>query len=870
MKKIFTITFSVLLLFLIAVYLCVVFVLPSIINSKTATDKIQSLIHNKTGTETTISGLNLKISPKLIVVLKVDSIDTKNNNASVADIKKLAINYKILQKHLTLVSANNIFIDGNYIKQFKKEGANKKKGKFEPNNIPEIHIQKFVFISDKLNINAENIDTKDNVLALKVSINSPLLKETLKLGNSGSLQVAENKLKANNFEITLGNSHLFIDGILVDKDNSRDFDIKGKNLPASEIMPILLHLQKSQDPSKKFLENFKNFKGTADANLKFNNDGLWGTCVAHNLGANAVWFDIPLFFKEAVFNFRGQTIDSIAVGTLGNEKVTHTLNITDLLNPQKKLVIGEMDTTLTPKFHFVPNLTVLNSVNVNLVYKIKNKKPDVYYNIDIPAKSDLIYNSFYLGLRDYKRKIYGNTFKDNNDLYLRKYKYSYFDSNKENIVLSGDGLFIKNIDKKDPDKFVPQYLTIRTNGYAPTSVIGAFGEKVRGGEFNGDLKYDFKNNQVLGTFDIIKARYKAFKIENAHVITKDGIFTIKSDGLYKGEKYTAELSMKNNIFGDTLIYNMKLFLDKLILETTENRGKSDRGKSRDRGRRDSKDFSKTVKENPLTINNWEIAINKIIRDKFVLENVKLVGSMKNNIFDFKMKEMKFADGIINANGFYDFEKNISKMTFEAESIDSNKVAEMTLNLQDQISGIAKAKVDIDAKDMFKFLDASCAFEVKEGYMPKLGDKELAIKDTKYKLSEITNLDLSQKDLMKDDIKGSFYVHNTEINNINLTTWHPLSAMLLEGNYEMEKQYADLQLFWHYSKEAPKGIRIFGIPVSLILKVVFRPEYSKELYKSKLSEIPQINADENNSIYYRIQLKGDINHNKTELTLKEIR
>ena len=34
-------------------------------------------------------------------------------------------------------------------------------------------------------------------------------------------------------------------------------------------------------------------------------------------------------------------------------------------------------------------------------YKLKNKKPDVYYHIDIPAKSDLIYNSFYLGLRDY-------------------------------------------------------------------------------------------------------------------------------------------------------------------------------------------------------------------------------------------------------------------------------------------------------------------------------------------------------------------------------------------------------------------------------------------------------------------------------------
>ena len=124
--------------------------------------------------------------------------------------------------------------------------------------------------------------------------------------------------------------------------------------------------------------------------------------------------------------------------------------------------------------------------------------------------------------------------------------------------------------------------------------------------------------------------------------------------------------------------------------------------------------------------------------------------------------------------------------------------------------------------------------------------------------------------MKDDIKGTFDVHNSELNNINITTWHKLSAMYLEGNYEMEKQYADLQLFWHYSKEAPKGIRIFGIPLNLILKVVFRPEHSKEEYKSKLSKIPNINSDEKNTTYYRIHLDGDINNNKINVVLKEIR
>ena len=862
MKKILKIIIYAILIFCVCLYVGVVFVIPQLVNNNITINKLQSLIYNKTGLETNIKGLNLKISPKLTVVLDVNSLDAQKDNVLVADIKNVSLKYKLFKKHLTLISADNIYVDGDILNQLKKAEKKEKNKKIKFKQPTEIHIKEIIYKSDNISAFIKDIDAQENILHLNADIKAPFLKENLKLGYSGSLQLADNKFKANQFEIKLGNSNLYIDGYYTDKKDF-DLDINGEKLPASEIMPILLHLQKSKDPSKKFIENFKNFKGTADVNLKFNKNGIWGTCTTNNLGANAVWFNIPLFFQEAVFNFRGQTVDSIAEGILGKEKVIHTLNITDLLTPQKKEVVGTMETTLTKKFDYVPHLTVLNTVNFNLVYKIKNRKPDVYYNIDIPANSDLIYKAFYLGLREHVRKIYANTFKDNNDLYLKEYKYSYFDSGKENIILSGEGLFMKNVDKLNPDKFIPQYLSVHTNGYAPISVTGSFGEKVRGGEFKGDLKYDFKNNQVLGTFDIEKARHQAFLIEQAHIISKNGIFNITSNGFFKGEKYSAELSLKNNIYGETLVYNMKMFLDKLVFEMTSDTHKKNK-------KIDSKELSEQIKNAGITINNWEIIVNEIKRDKFVLQNVNLLGSMKNNIFDFKMNDLKFADGVINAKGIYDFTRNTSKMTFAANNINSNKVAEMTLNLKDQIEGIANAKVELDGKDMFRFLDAHCIFEVKEGFMPGLADKEFSIKKSKYKISEITNVDLKQKELMKDDIKGTFDVHNTELKNINITTWHKLSAMYLEGNYEMEKQYADLQLFWHYSKEAPKGAKVFGIPFSLILKVVFRPEHTKEIYQKELSKIPEIISDENHSKYYRIHLKGDINNNKVHLTLKEVK
>ena len=154
MKKFIKIFLGVLLLCVTPLYLGVIFIVPQIVNSKFTINKLQSLIHEKTGTETNIEGLNLKISPKLIIFLNIKSMNAKNNNASVANIENVALNYKLLQKHLTLVSADNIFIDGDYLKQFKKEEKKKKKNKskLELNKIPEIHLHKIVFKSDKANI----------------------------------------------------------------------------------------------------------------------------------------------------------------------------------------------------------------------------------------------------------------------------------------------------------------------------------------------------------------------------------------------------------------------------------------------------------------------------------------------------------------------------------------------------------------------------------------------------------------------------------------------------------------------------------------------------------------------------------------------
>ena len=857
MKKILKITFYIITLSVVLLYLGIVFLLPAIINNQSVINKAEVLIYKKTGIETTIKGLNLKISPCFNFALNIENVNAKYKNSPVLDIENVFLNYELLHHQLTKISAKTIYIDGDKLKQFSPKTHKKKKGNFELKKIPETNIQGLTYKSEGVNIYAQNISNENGIIKIKADVKTPYLKEVLKIGDSGVLKIEENKLKANRLEIKLGNSQLFINGDLFDKDKNYNFDLKGEKLPLSEIMSALLHFQKSQDPTKKFIENFKDFAGSVKIDLNINKNGIFGKCVANNFSAKAVKFDIPLQTKEIAFDFKGNYIESSSQGNIGPEKFTHKLMVTDL-GTENKEVVGTLDTTLTKAFTNVPNLKIKNTAKANIVYKIKSKKINIFYDVELGPRSDLIYNSSYLGLRNYKRKIHAHTLKDGQNLYLKEFKYSYFNSNKENTIVKGDGLFIRI-----NDKFTPQYINCRTNGYAPISVTGSFGEKVRGGEFSGNLKYDYTKDKITGTFDIRNTRYKAFKIENAHVNAKNDIVNITSNGLFKGEKYSAEMNAKNDFSDELLIYNLKMFLDKLILETTPHKHKKPL-KMR------PEEFTKRVNDSKITINNWEILVNKIQRETIVLENVKLIGSLKNRIFNFEMKELNFADGIIKAKGIYNFANNSSNIIFEAENINSDKAANMMLNLNNQIEGTANAKVNLDAKDMFRQLDIHSDFEIKEGFFPKLGDAEFMMKNSKYKLSEITNYDLSQKDEMKADIKGSFDVHNTELKNVDITSSCPDSAAFLEGKYEIKKQYADLELFWKYSKNSPKGVKIFYVPLSFILKVVFRPENSKDIYKSKFSKVPEINVDEKNTSFYRIKLNGDINNNKIDVVLKEVK
>lgn len=851
--KFFVISAISLFIFIgIFIYFSLLVLLPNALNSKENISGIENFLYERTGLRVVFNNLKFSSDAKLNLKLCADKITVFNRDyAKTATIDNFKLNADTKRLLLKSVEATNIDIDGEELQKCLKKGGNKKNISYT--KLPEIKIDSLLYKFKNNFVYIKDLHLKDSIGRFNAEIKTPGLKNNIIAGQNGNLIFNDNSVYAKNFDIIFGQNILNINGKLYDNNGNVNFSLTGENLPVYDIEKSLLFYQKSQDPAKKFIENFKNYSGTLDINLNVKKEGIFGKCIAKNLKANAIWFDIPIYFKEAVFDFNGNSITSLAQGLLGNENVTHELDVINIGTPQKE-VFGRVKSHLSDNFKYVPNLTILNGADANLIYNIKNKLINVQYILDLNENADLLYKDAYLGLRNKHRKFDVRTLKDGNNLYITEYNYLVSKNNGFDKILSGNGhLFKAN------GHFKPDFVTFKTNGYAPVSVTGSFKKYLNGGEFNGDLKYDFIKEKLSGNFEVSDTRFKDFYINSAKINAGKNVL-IKGYGLYFGELFTCDIKLDND-FSDSniIVEDLNLFLDKFVIKRTKNKLNK------------NIDISSKVKSTDITINNWDITLNEIRKGRIVLNNIKLHGNLKNNIFRFSMPELSFAKGFLSAEGKYNFNDNSSVIDFKANNIDSNEVADVIFDLPNQVEGIADATLKVKTLDKLADIKANAWFSINDGFLPELGSTEFMFMKSKVKVADVINIDFSKKKALMSDIEGTFEINNSKIKNVNLTSKQKFMSLFIEGDYDVQEKYADLQLYGKYDKLAPKGIKILFVPLNWVLKAVFRQENTIYLYKEKLDKIPSIEAKKENEKFFRVNLKGNLERkDKLNVELKGIK
>ncbi len=718
----------------------------------------------------------------------------------------------------------------------------------------------------KVFVSSISLQTHANItseLFFKLDVKLPELKSSLIVGENGCVSFKLGKIYAENLSVKLSESQLLLSGLIYGIDKKSDLSIKGDDIPVNDLHASLLHFQKYKNKGQKvFIENFKDFSGLIDVDLLYQNNGLYGICKTQNLGANSVLFDVPISFSNAVFNFEDRLVWAEAEGTLGEEEVFTYFILTNMASPQQE-VKGKVLALLSDKLaeKYIPNTTIKEKIIASVDYSVKNKKINVDYSLNLPMGSDLGYKNAHLGLDDFSRRLLVQTEKFGDKLEIKSYDYSLVDGDEITNILLGRGLLLK-----EDGHFYLHNISCKTNGYAPVSVTGSFGEYVDGGFFEGDLVFNAKTNKILGDFVVIDSNYKDFYLEKALVSADEDIMKVSANGTYDDYPFSWNISAKNDFNNKINIYNMDLYLQKFVVRKGDYQVKSKR-----------KNTSKLPKKIDIDINNWSIRLDEISHNRILVEDISLSGSLKDNVFNFLMSDVKFANGLLNANGWYNFSNHSSDIVFSAQNIDSNIVADTAFGLSNQISGLASANLHAKTTNKLENILGNASFSIKQGYLPKLGSTEFIIskskkfkKPLKIKLSDIINVDITKAEALASDINGSFSLSDFDMKNINLTSQQKYLSLYIEGDYNIEQQDANLQLFGKYNKIAPKGVKVLFIPLDWILKFAFRPEESKEFYHQKLDKIPSINANIDEEQNFRVKVDGNINTNNINVELKAIK
>ncbi len=638
--------------------------------------------------------------------------------------------------------------------------------------------------------------------------------------------------------------------------------ISGKSVPIKELEATLLYFQKLKKKDKVFIENFKDFSGTADIDLVFKNSGLYGVCRAEKLSAVSLLYNVPIVFDNAVFYFNGRHIEARSYGKIGAEKLYSSFELNNLAMPSQT-VSGIVRANLNDEFvkTYMPDFSIKDIAQTSVNYFVKNKKVNVNYLLKLNKGADIYYKDAYLGMRENNRRLFVRTLKDGDTITVTEYDYSLVNGSKIDKILTGNGLF-----KKEDTAFSLQNLNCKTNGYAPVSVTGSFGKYVKGGEFDGDVYYNAKKNQLTGDFSLKNSRYQDFIIKSSHINADEKLIKITASGSYDDSDFHWEVSALNDFNDRIHVYDMDLFIDELIIKSSK----------KNKQQSINIDIAEQVEDIKIDIDNWKVNLGRISRKKVALNNVVLKGSLKKGIFKFSMPAVSFANGKISASGRYNFNDESSIVDFTADNINSDIVASKLFNLPNQIHGFAYAKVHAHAKNNFDDIKAHAQFKINDGYLLKLGSTEFMIKKSKkikrpikIKVKDIINVDITKSKALSSNIAGSFDIDNYDMKNIKLTSSQKYLALFIEGKYNIKVQDAELKLYGKYNYSAQKGIRILFIPLSWIVKVAFRPEKTKDIYEDKLKCVPQITANPKDVRSFRVNLKGNINNNDVKVELKSI-
>lgn len=855
-------------------YLSYLYLLPPILTSNKMITKYEEILSDKLNLDISLSDLGVKTNPNFTIeIFLKNGKATTSQNKNLLSIKSFESKTKVFSLKPEYVKANSIYFDLTQLSNISKNKSENSQIKFDINYMPQTNIKKaYIKLDNSSYITVENFNSKlenktiSSTFLAKAKI--PYVKNAIVIGNDGKIIYSENrKIYIDNLSLQLDSSKLFANG------NLDSLSFIGKDLPVSELEKSFLYFYKLKHLKKKnFIENFHNMSGQIDVNLMLSKDGLVGDCKAKNLKALFFDYKIPIILPMTKFVFSGREITAKTSGTFGGEPVRTNFYLTGL-GTKDLIATGSVFSTLTNNFarKYYPIVKISKKADASVHYKTHNGVVDIDYVLKLPKGSNLITKFASINSTDKNRIISARTQKIGDKITLKKYSFS-FDNQAD--LITGDGLFLKNNGHYKPDN-----MTLKTKGQLPVSLLSSLlHDYLNGGKFSANLSYKFPTKTLIGSMDLYNVTHKDY-LYLEHVkfdIGNDDKIVLHSKGTFFNSPIYVSMIADNNFRKNLLIHDINIHLKKYIVAkgNLASIPKSYESKK-------SLNIS-TNNDYKIEVEKGQILVDEIYHRTFTLHNVRIIGKMKDNIVNFIIPETSYAKGQLSGKGKYDVKRHNSDIYFFASDIDSNEVATNIFNFKDQINGSAFATLHLKTKNKLNDIKAHATFAIEDGYLPQLGSTEFMLgQSKKYKLlnkvkkkftlENITNIDFSKSNIFYSNLRGSFLVDNNKVNNVKIYSQSDYLSLFIEGDYNIDSEHADFCIWGRHNKTEEKKIRIFKIPLSLIYRVVFRIEKTKDMYKSKLAQIPPIKIKPMDiESVFKVTVCGNLNEGNVKVQLKDIR
>lgn len=862
--------FGVPLVVIGAAYLIFLYALPTVLSSTKSISIYEKFLSSKFGTDIKLKDFTVKTYPNLSFDASIRKIFVFNaDKKELINIDKLYYKSKSFSLKPVSITAEEVFAD---IYELRKNmPQTDKKSKFKFDYLPVVNIKKaFVKIDNNgssvsfENIKSEKIN-KTVECSFLANVKVPYLKFPVVVGKDGKITYKD-EIFYDKLSVEAQSSKLYLNG------TQKEMNFSGKDLSAGELKAVFLYYYKSKHPNKKnFIENFHKMSGQLDVDLTWTKNGLYGICIGKNLSALFSKFLIPVYLPVTDFKFTGREVSADTKGFFGGEPV-HTDFYLKGLATKDVYVTGTVGSRLTNKFSskYFPQVKILGCVDAFVKYVTHKGRVNIEYSLTVPKGSNLLSKYGNLDSTDKTRLILAKTLKIGDTIQLKKYNYSFLEDNSKKILLTGDGLF-----EKIKGKYKPSYFSVRTVENVPIAVVRSFlRDFPDDGSFSGDLRYQFKTKTLDGFLNLYNVSHKDYLfLKQTNMKIADDKIKLISDGTFFGSPISLSLLADNNFRNSVLIHNIDIHLNKFVVQ----RGKMTAGSPHHKLSQKEKDYN-------LTVEKGQILVDEIYNPKFTLYDVKILGNLADNKAEFIIPQTNYAKGVLSAKGWYNIKNHSSDIHFLASEIDSNEVASNIFNFRNQIEGLAFATLHLKTKNKLNDIKAHATFAVTDGYLQKLGSTEFMIGQSKkhkifnllkkpftFSLSKITNIDFSKPNVFYSNLRGSFMLDNEQIQNAKLFSQSDYLSLFIEGDYNIDTEHADLCIWGRHNKTAEKKIRIFKIPLSIIYRLVFRIERTKDLYKEKLALIPPIKLQPLDiESVFRVSICGNLNNGQVKVKMKDLR